>query len=186
MGGQVDDQQSGGTPGAQEIFGLPQGSRTVLRRTMSDYHFQVVASKRPDVAAAVENLNGQTAMLMTANDDVVELRLDHPVTLSAAVEYENVVVLLEREADRLFTFSVSGHAKAEGTPPLAHAVAGLSVQREGARFVLTSGEPRLRFAPSAGRVEVEVYTAPFLTGVPAILRAFAPQLVGLVSVTVQE
>jgi hypothetical protein len=43
----------------------------------------------------------------------------------------------------------------------------------------------LRFAPSIGRVEVEVYTAPFLIGVPAILRAFAPQLVGLVSVTVQ-
>jgi hypothetical protein len=63
---------------------------------------------------------------------------------------------------------------------------GLGVEREGARFALTSGEPRLRFAPSTGRVEVEVYTAPFLVGVPAILRAFAPQLVGLVSVTVQE
>jgi hypothetical protein len=182
----VEEQQSGGTPGAQEIFGLPQGSRTVLQRTMSDYHFQVVASKRPEVAAAVENLNGQTAMLTTANDDVVELRLDHPVTLGTAGEYENVVVLLERGADRLFNFSVSGNAKAEGMPPLAHSVAGLSVQREGARFVLTSGEPRLRFAPGTGRVEIEVYTAPFLTEVPAILRAFAPQLVGLVSVTVQE
>ena len=182
----MDDQQSGGTPGAQDIFGLPQGSRTVLQRTMSDYHFQVVTSKRPEVAAAVESLNGQTAILMTANDDVVELRLDYPVTLGAAGEYENVVVLLERGADGLFNFSVSGKAKAEGIPPLAHAVAGLSVQREGARFVLTSGEPRLRFAPGTGRVEIEVYTAPFLAGVPAILRAFAPQLVGLVSVTVQE
>lgn len=181
----MDDQQSGGTPGAQEIFGLPQGSRAVLQRTMSDYHFQVVASKRPEVAAAVESLNGQTATLMTANDDVVELRLDYPVILGAAGEYENVVVLLERGADRLFNFSVSGNAKAQGTPPLAHAAAGLSVQREGARFVLTSGEPRLRFAPGTGRVEIEVYTAPFLAGVPAILRAFAPQLVGLVSVTVQ-
>lgn len=181
----MDDQQSGGTPGAQEIFGLQQGSRTVLQRIMSDYHFQVVASKRPEVAAAVESINGQTATLITANDDVVELRLDHPVTLGAGGEYENVAVLLERGADRLFNFSISGNAKSEGMPPLAHAVAGLSVQREGARFVLTSGEPRLRFAPSTGRVEVEVYTAPFLTGVPAILRAFAPQLVGLVSVTVQ-
>ena len=153
---------------------------------MSDYHFQVVASKRPEVAAAVESINGKTAMLMTANDDVVELRLDHPVTLGAAAEYENVVVLLERGADQLFNFSVSGNAKTEGMPPLAHAVAGLGVEREGSRFVLTSGEPLLRFAPSAGRVEVEVYTAPFLVGVPAILRAFAPQLVGLVSVTVQE
>jgi hypothetical protein len=182
----LDEQQDSGTPGAQKIFGLPQGSRTVLQRTMSDYHFQVVASKRPEVAAALENLNGQTATLMTANDDLVELRLDHPVTLGDAGDYENVVVLLERGADRLFSFSVSGNAKSEGMPPLAHAVAGLSVQQEGARFVLTSGEPRLRFAPSTGRVEVEVYTAPFLTGVPAILRAFAPQLVGLVSVTVQE
>ncbi len=181
----MDDQHSGATPGAQEIFGLQQGSRTVLQRIMSDYHFQAVASKRPEVAAAVESINGQTATLITANDDVVELRLDHPVTLGAGGEYENVAVLLERGADRLFNFSISGNAKSEGMPPLAHAVAGLSVQREGARFVLTSGEPRLRFAPSTGRVEVEVYTAPFLTGVPAILRAFAPQLVGLVSVTVQ-
>lgn len=182
----MDDQQSGGMPGAQEIFGLPQGSRTVLQRTMSDYHFQVVASKRPEVTAAVESINGQTAMLIRANDDVVELRLDHPVTLGSAGEYENVVVLLERGADRLFNFSVSGNAKTEGLPPLTYEVAGLGVEREGTRFVLTSGEPRLRFAPSAGRVEVEVYTAPFLVGVPAILRAFAPQLVGLVSVTVQE
>ncbi|MBZ5493575.1 MAG: hypothetical protein LAO76_21875 [Acidobacteriia bacterium] len=182
----MEDQQGGGTPGAQEIFGLPQGSRTVLQRTMSDYHFQVVASKRPEVAAALESINGQTAMLITANDDLVELRLDHSITLGSAGEYENVGVLLERRADQLFNFSVSGSAKAEGMPPLAYSVSGLGVEREGSRFVLTSGEPRLRFAPSTGRVEVEVFTAPFLVGVPAILRAFAPQLVGLVSVTVQE
>jgi hypothetical protein len=181
----VAEQQNGGTPGAREIFGLPQGSRTVLQRTMSDYHFQVVASKRPEVAAVVESINGQTATVMTASDDVVELCLDHPLTLGPVGEYENVIVLLERGPDQLFKFSVSGIAKAEGTPPLAHAVAGLSVQREGAHFVLTSGEPRLRFAPGITRVEIEVYTAPFLAGVPSILRAFAPQLVGLVSLTAQ-
>lgn len=181
MGEQLDS----GTPGAQEIFGLPQGSRTVLQRTMSDYHFHVVASKRPEVAAAVESINRQTATLLTANDDVVELRLDHPVTLGATGEYENVVVLLERGANQLFSFSVSGSARVESAPPLAHAVAGLTVQREGAHFVLASGEPRLRFAPGGTRVEIEVYTAPFLVGVPAILRAFAPPLVGLVSLTAQ-
>lgn len=182
----MDDQQNGGTPGAQEIFGLPQGSRTVLRRTMSDYVFQVVASKRPEVATAVESINGQTAMLMTANDDVVDLRLDHPVTLGAGGEYENVAVRLERGADRLFNFSVSGHAKAEGTPPLLHEIAGLSVMREGTLFVLTSGEPRLRFAPGTGRLEIEAYTAPFLTQVPAMMRAFAPKMVALFSITVQS
>ncbi|HEY2911992.1 MAG TPA: hypothetical protein VGK21_01410 [Candidatus Angelobacter sp.] len=182
----MGEQQNSGTPGAQEIFGLPQGSRTVLQRTMSDYHLQVVASKRPEVAAAVESLNGQTAMLMTANDDVVELRLDHPVTLGAAGEYENVVVLLKRGPDQLFNFSVSSSARVDNSaPPLAYTVTGLSVQREGARFVLTSGEPRLRFAPGSTRVEIEVYTAPFLVGVPAILRAFAPSLVSLVSLTAQ-
>jgi hypothetical protein len=100
----VAEQQNGGTPGAREIFGLPQGSRTVLQRTMSDYHFQVVASKRPEVAAGVESVNGQTATLVTANDDVVELRLDHPLILGPAGEYENVVVLLERGADQLLSF----------------------------------------------------------------------------------
>jgi hypothetical protein len=181
---QVSEEQNTGVPGAQEIFGLPQGCRTVLQRTMADYVFQVVKQKRPEVAAAVESLDGQTATMVTANDDAVELRLDQAVALGAA-GYENVAVRLTRGAGGLFRFSISGDAKGEGAPVLAHEVDGLSVKREGSRFVLASGEPFLRFAPGAGKVEIEAYTAPFLTQVPAMLRAFAPEMVGLFSVTVE-
>lgn len=179
----VSEEQNTGAPGAQEIFGLPQGCRAVLRRTMADYVFQVLKQKRPEVAAAVESVDGQTATLVTANDDLVELRLDQAVALDGG--YENVALRLMRGADGLFQFSISGSAKSEGAPALKRDVEGLSVTREGARFVLASGEPRLRFAPGAGTVEIEAYTAPFLTQVPAMLRAFAPEMVGLFSVTAE-
>ena len=181
----MSDQQRGGTPTAQEIFGLPQGCRTVLQRTMADYVFQVVASKRPEVAAAVESIDGQTATLVSANDDTVELRLDQAVTLGSGGSHQNVAVRVMRGADGLFSFSVAGLAQSEGTPPLMYEASGLSVVREGERFVLADGEPRLRFAPRAGSVEIEAYTAPFLSQVPAMLRAFAPEIVGLFSVTKQ-
>ncbi|MBZ5522157.1 MAG: hypothetical protein LAP21_07940 [Acidobacteriia bacterium] len=180
----MSDQQNSDAPGAQEIFGLPEGCRTVLQRTMVDYVFQVVRSKRPEVAAAVESIDGQNATMVSANNDMVELRLDRAVTLGKG-DYENVTVRLARGADGLFSFSVSGSAKTEGTPPLMHEIAGLSVVREGGRYVLSSGEPRLRFAPGAGSVAIEAYTAPFLADVPAMMRAFAPEMVGLFSVTVQ-
>ncbi|HWZ45128.1 MAG TPA: hypothetical protein VNW97_16755 [Candidatus Saccharimonadales bacterium] len=181
----VSEQQRGGIPTAQEIFGLPQGCRTVLRRTMADYVFQVVASKRPEVAAAVESIDGQTATLVSASDDTVELRLEQAVTLGSGGSYENVAIRVLRGADGLFLFSVAGSAQAEGTPPLMYEATGLSVAREGERFVLTSGEPRLRFGPRAGSVEIEAYTGPFLSQAPTMLRAFAPEIVGLFSVTKQ-
>lgn len=170
--------------GAAEIFGIPEGSQTVMQRSMADYILQVIRSKKPEVAAAVESIDGQTATMVAANDDVVELRLDHPVTLGAG-GYENVTVRLERGDDGLFAFSVSGDATTEGTAPLQHVIEGLSVEREGERFVLSSGEPRLRFAPRAGAVQIEAYTAPFLTEVPAMMRAFAPEMVGLFSIAVR-
>lgn len=136
----MSEKQNAGTLGAQEIFGLPQGCRAVLKRTMADYVFQVIASKRPEVAAAVGSIDGQTAKVVSANDDVVELRLDQSVTLGAGGSYDNVVVRLVRGADGLFRFSVSSTPKTDGTPPLMHEVAGLTVAREGAISVLSSGE----------------------------------------------
>ena len=166
------------TPTAQEIFGLPHGCQTVLQRTMADYIFRVVGSKRPDVALAVESLSGQFATMVTANDDVVELKLDGAVTIGSG--YEGVTVRLARAESGLFTLSVSG----AGTPPLLFEVADLMVSREGDKFVLTSGGPRVRFTPGAGTVNIEAYTAPFLTDAPAMVKAFAPNIVGLFSVTV--
>jgi hypothetical protein len=176
----VENQESASAPAptAQEIFGLPRGCQTVLERTMADYVFRVVASKRPEVAAAVEALNGQHATMVTANDDVVELRLDGPVTIGTG--YEGVTVRLVRAENGLFALSVSG----AGTPPLLFEVADLMVSREGDKFVLASGGPRVRFTPGAGTVNIEAYTAPFLTDAPAMVKAFAPNIVGLFSVTV--
>lgn len=176
----MENQESASAPAptAQEIFGLPRGCQTVLERTMADYVFRVVASKRPEVAAAVEALNGQHATMVTANDDVVELRLDGPVTIGTG--YEGVTVRLVRAENGLFALSVSG----AGTPPLLFEVADLMVSREGDKFVLASGGPRVRFTPGAGTVNIEAYTAPFLTDAPAMVKAFAPNIVGLFSVTV--
>ena len=181
----MSEQQNASTSGAQEIFGLPQGCRAVLQKTMADFIFQVLVSKQPQVAAAVGSIDGQTATLVSANDEVVELQLDKAVTLGDGVSYENVAVRLVRGADGLFSFSVSGAAKPDGTPPLKQEFAGLNATREGAFFVLSSGGPRLRFAPTTESVKIEAYTAPFLADVPAMLRGFAPEMVGLFSVTVQ-
>jgi hypothetical protein len=175
----VNEQQNQGSPTAQEILGLPQGCRCVLQRTMADYIFQMAASKRPEAAAALEVLNGQVATIVTANDDVIELRLDGPV---AAPSGENLAVRLAREASGLFHLSISG----AGTPPFLEALADLTVSREDERYVLASGEYKLRLTPRPGTVNIEAYTAPFLAQVPAILRAFAPDIVGLLSVTVDE
>jgi hypothetical protein len=174
------DNQSPTAPTAQEIFGLPPGCQTVLQRTMADHVFRVVASKRPEVAVAVESLSGQSATMVTANDDIVELKLDGPVTIGSG--YEGVSVRLVRAENGLFTLSVSG----AGTPPLLFEVTDLMVSRQGDKFVLASGGPRVRFSPGAGTVNIEAYTAPFLTDAPAMVKAFAPNIVGLFSVTVAE
>jgi hypothetical protein len=91
-------------------------------------------------------------------------------------------VRLVRAENGLFTLSVSG----AGTPPLLFEVSDLMVSRQGDKFVLASGGPRVRFSPGAGTVNIEAYTAPFLTDAPAMVKAFAPNIVGLFSVTVAE
>ena len=82
----MDDQQNvcASGPTAQEIFGLSQGCRAALKRTMPQNIFQMVASKRPDVAVVIDVLDGQTCTASIVNDDVFELRLDerHEITLS--------------------------------------------------------------------------------------------------------
>lgn len=176
------NEQGFGTTGptVQEIFGLPQGCRAVLQRTMGDTVFQIVASKRPDVAIAIGALHGQTATVVTVNSDMVELRLDEPVTMGGV--YENVTVQMARAVTGFFRVSLSG----TGTPPLLHEVSDLTVTREGERFVLADSASRLRFTPSAGGVKLEVYTAPFLARESMMVRALAPALVDVFSLTVQE
>jgi hypothetical protein len=175
----LENEQSAtaGVPTAQEIFGLPQGSQVVLERTMAEHIFRMVASRLPDMTTALDSLHGQTATVAVANDDLVEIQLNGPVTTGTG--YENVKVRLARE-NGLFSLSISG----TGTPPLLHEVTDLGVSRDGEKFVLASGEPRVRFAPRVGTVTVEAYTAPFLKDAPAMVKAFAPNLVGLFSVTV--
>ena len=177
----MNEQGSFGTAGptVEEIFGLPQGCRAVLQRTMGDTVFQIVASKRPDVAIAIGALHGQTATAVTVNSDMVELRLDEPVTLGGI--YENVTVQLARAATG-FRVSLSG----TGTPPLLYEVSNLTLSREGERFVLADSASRLRFTPIAGGVKLEVYTAPFLARESMMVRALAPALVDVFSLTVQE
>ncbi len=173
----VENEQNASTPTAQDFFGLPQGSQVVLRRTMADHIFSMVASKDPVMARALEAIHQQAATVTVANDDLVELSLNGPI--SAGPGYENVTMKLAR-ANGLFGMSISG----AGTAPLQYEAKDLAASRDGEKYILASGEPQVRFTPSAGTVEVEAYTAPFLKEASAMVKAFAPKLVGLFSATV--
>src|SRR5258708_37005968 len=68
---------------AQEIFGLAQGDRVRLKRTMADMIFQFVASNAPAAAAAIKAIDEQIATVVTADDEEGAIRVDEPSSLSA-------------------------------------------------------------------------------------------------------
>ena len=175
----MDSQESAiiNAPTVQEILGLPHGCRAVLQRTIADHVLHIVAAKRPEVAAALEALDGRSVVVI-AVDDVVELQLDGPIPIG--VGCDNVIVRFSRSTNGLFGLSVSG----AGLPPLIHQVTELTVSREGEAFVLAEGEPRVKVTRGDGTVHLELYTAPFLTHVSAMVRMFAPNTVGLFRLTV--
>lgn len=173
----MENEQNASAPTAQEIFGLPQGSRVVLHRTMADHIFSMVASKDPVMARALQAIHQQVATVAVANDDLVEISLNGPVTVGTI--YENVTMKLVR-ANGLFSMAISG----AGTAPLLYEARDLAASREGEKYILSSREPQVSFTPGAGVVNVEAYTAPFLKDASAMVKSFAPKLVGLFSVTV--
>ena len=177
---------------AKGVFGLPEGCRVTLNRTMSDFMLQMIAAGAPEVAGAMQTINGQTAVLITANDDLVELRFDNTFNLPATAERpalscENVVARLRRSDQGVFEFSTSATNLDPQAPPLSYLVSGLTAVSEMSMIIFSSGgEPRMRSTPSSGSgiaVSLEAFTAPYLSDVPALLRSFAPGTMGLVSVT---
>lgn len=158
-------------PTLQEVFGFAQGTRVMLRRTMSQGSFRMVASKRPDVAVVMDALDGQTCTAAVANDDVFELRLDQPVAIQSV--YDTVTLRLARNGNGLFDLSLSGN----GEPPLLQEVANVQLRWEGRTLVLADDQPRLRLSRTQGVIKVEVYTAPFLARESPLIRAFAPEIV---------
>jgi hypothetical protein len=159
---------------------------------MADMIFQFVGSNAPEAASAMKAIDGLTATVITANDDEVAIRLDAPVSLPAqgsmpAANYADITVTLKRGGDGLFEFSIRGTAESKESQPLSFSYAGLSAEPASKGFRLVAGEPRLRITPAAeGIAQIEAYTAPFLEKVPAMMRAFAPNMVGLISLTVVE
>jgi hypothetical protein len=177
---------------AQGIIGMPQGSKIVLLRTMMDFIFSMVSSQAPDVANALNAIDKQNATLSTANDDLVEIKLDQTVNLPAngdkpAVGYKDVTVRLKRTAPGVFDFTVSGAPTTEGAPPLAYADPGLTATQSGGSYVLSSGkEDHLQITPGSGPsaiANIEAFTGPYLSQVPQKLRGLVPKTVGLVSMT---
>ncbi len=174
---------------AQEIFGLAQGVRVRLKRTMADMIFQFVASNAPEAAAAIKAIDEQMATVITADDEEVAIRVDEPISLPAQggmpANHDDITVTLKRGGDGLFEFSIRGTAG--GEEALSFSYAGLSAEPASKGFRLAAGEPRLRIVPvTEGVAQIEAYTAPFLEKVPAMMRAFAPNMVGLISLTVEE
>jgi len=175
---------------AQEIFGLAQGVRVRLKRTMEDMIFQFVASNAPEETAAIKAIDEQIATVITADDEEVAIRVDEPISLPAqgsmpAANYGDIAVTLKRGGDGLFEFSIRGTAG--GEEALSFSYAGLSAEPASKGFRLAAGEPRLRIVPvTEGVAQIEAYTAPFLEKVPAMMRAFATNMVGLISLTVEE
>ena len=174
---------------AQEIFGLAQGVRVRLKRTMADMIFQFVASNASEEAAAIKAIDEQMATVITADDEEVAIRVDEPISLPAQggmpANHDDITVTLKRGGDGLFEFSIRGTAG--GEEALSFSYAGLSAEPASKGFRLAAGEPRLRIVPvTEGVAQIEAYTAPFLEKVPAMMRAFAPNMVGLISLTVEE
>jgi hypothetical protein len=141
-----------------------------------------LSSQDPKAEAVLLALDGQAGTVATADDNLVLVRLEKPANVGATV-YEDVAVKLMRSPDGVFEFSVSGSSR--DAAPLSFQIKDLRASSEGVRFVLASIEPRLRFTPASGPAgaEIEAYTGPFLSKVPAMLRAFAPETVGLLSLT---
>jgi len=158
---------------------------------MADMIFQFVASNAPEPSAAMKGIDEQVATVITAHDDEIAIRLDERVSLpvqggNRSTDYDDITVRLKRDGDGLFEFSITGQAEGDATPPLSFSYAGLSAEPASKGFRLMAGEPRLRIVPAAeGVAQIEAYTAPFLEKVPAMMRAFAPNMVGLISLTVE-
>lgn len=177
---------------AQGVFGFPEGCRVVLNRTMSDLALQMIASAAPEVAGTMQNVNGQTAMLAIANDDLVELHFENPINLPAsggrpALSCQNVVARLRRTEQDRFEFSTSATNPDPQGAPLSFVVDGLTAGAQVGSVVFSSNnEPKLRSTPasaSGAPINLEAFTAPYLSKAPGFLRSFIPDVMGLVSLT---
>lgn len=155
---------------AQQIIGLPQGSKVLLGRTMNEFFFGKVQSLAPDVAASLQVIDKQTATLTTVNDDLVEVKLDKNVTIPARdkqpeVTYQNVTIKLARASAGLFNFSVSGTPSDPSAPALAYTEQGLSARQDSGKFILSMGtEPHFRITPGGGpegTVSIEAFAGAY-------------------------
>lgn len=169
-----DDASSEPVITAQGIFGMPQGSKVVINRTMKDSIFDLIKShaaglkdsKDPDDVArakaeeefltALNALDTQTGTVTTANDTLVEIKLDKTVTIKAlgsesSLAFKEVTLQLLRTAPGVFDFIVSGTPATPNTPPLTMKREGLAATKVGGKFVLSKkGEPDLEFTPASG------------------------------------
>jgi len=155
---------------AQQIIGLPQGSKVLLGRTMNEFFFGKVQSLAPDVAASLQVIDKQTATLATVNDDLVEIKLDKDVTIPARdqqpeVTYKDVTIKLTRTSAGTFDFSVSGTASNPAAPALAYTEQGLSARQDGGKFILSMGtDPHFRITPGGGpggTVSIEAFAGAY-------------------------
>lgn len=178
---------------AQAIFGMPQGSKVLLGRTMNEFIFNMLASKVPVVGSAMRAIDQQMATVTTATDDMVTIVLDKSVTLPAAgsspaVTYDAVTLSLSRSPQGLFDFGISATTSSPGAVPLAYLEAGLAARPEsGGAYTLSAGaEPHLRITPASGPsgvANIEAFTAPYLQGQSKTVQALAPSKVDLLSLT---
>src|SRR5258708_34687276 len=130
----------------------------------------------------------QVSRVKTAGDEEVAMRVDEPIRLSAQgsmpANHDDITVTLKRGGDGLFEFSIRGTAG--GEEALSFSYAGLSAEPASKGFRLAAGEPRLRIVPvTEGGATIEAVTARLLEQVTAMMRAFAPNMVGVITLTVE-
>lgn len=174
---------------AQAVFAKAQGSKVFLRRTMSDFIFNILSSKVPAVASALAAIDQQTATITTASDNMVRIVLDKSVSLPAsggnpAVTYDSVTVSLSRSDQGFVDFRITAATCTPGAQRLDYAKKGVTARRDGRDFIFSAAaEPHLRIGPASGPdgvTTIEAYTAPYLQGQPTLVRAMAPTTVGLI------
>lgn len=164
-------QQSGASSDitVRDIFPFPTGSRVLMSRIMADFIFNILSSREPGVAAALQAIDRQEANVTNATDDLFEAVIAGPISIPAqgdqpARTLRDITLRLQRTGGA-FDFSLSAREEGQTNPTPLMSQTGLSARRDRGGIVLSSGtgtnlQPQLLIAPGEeGEVRISAFTA---------------------------
>jgi hypothetical protein len=182
---QRDENEEGGEPpqepapaqiGANEIIPFAVGSQVVLGNILRDVFMGIVRQQQPETASTLEAIDRQVAEVIAAGPDRFEAVVQGTVTVPGAENQESrtledVRVVLARQDDGAFTFSITGRQQGEDERVALQERRGLVARRAEGGIVLSTfgGTPQLRVqSPSEGTIRLGVFGAA-IEGVPELM-----------------